>query len=265
MIQKIPELYDPENAEDRYMFHTLSAFMYLQATERFAGGTFDPKGKGAGKTLVGTRMSQAMDVMMFGINDADYGLIKLLDKLENDDPSVKWDEEIIYSPLKNEEPVLISKTIEKMERKIAKDSKSKEASKAARTLKDQDFSTGLSSPKTSDLMKNVKTTYFTIDQKLKEPIPDNETLFNRTVEEIREIYIELIRSCTLYEEKRNPWTDLGKKRKEMVHTIRMNALSEMDNLGINADKYYKSGKGGTYGDIIGDKQRDRALINGDMY
>ncbi len=51
----------------------------------------------------------------------------------------------------------------------------------------------------------------------------------------------------------------------MVHSIRMNALSEMDNLGINADKYYKSGKGGTYGDIIGDKQRDRALINGDLY
>lgn len=198
--------------------------MYMQAPERFAGASFDPKGKGASKTLVGMRMSHTMDTMMFGINDADYGMINLLNKLENGDPEVKWDEETFYEPFAVEEPVLVSKTLEKMERRSVRDSKAKEAVRAAEMLKDQDFSSGMGTPKTSDLIK----------------------------------------ACSVYEEKRKPRTDLGKQRKEMVHTIRENALREMDIFHTNSREYFESRKGGTFGDVIGDFQRTQAVMNGQL-
>lgn len=264
MIRKIPELFDPENPNDRYMDHTLNSIVFLQATERFAGATFDPRGQGAAKTVVGKRMSQAMDTMMFGINDADYGLINLLNKLESSDLEVKWDEDIVYEQLTTEEPTLVSKTLEKMERRSVRESRAKEATRAAAALKDQDFSTGMDSPKTSDLMKHVKEQYFEVDKRMKEPIPEDETLFNDAVNEIETCYFDLIRSCRVYEDKRNPRTQLGKQRKEMVQTIRENAVREMDIFHIKAREYFESGKGGTFGDVIGDFQRAQAIINGQL-
>ncbi|MCR5790999.1 MAG: hypothetical protein K6G83_14045 [Lachnospiraceae bacterium] len=259
MIQKIPELYDPEDPNDRWMYHTADSFMYLQGPERFAGTAFDMRGHGAAQTMVGMRMGHSIHAMTFGLDNANYAMISLLDKLEKGALEVRWDEEIIYEPLAVAEPESVSKTLEKMERRFVRENRSKEASKAAGTLKDQDFSTGTGTPKTSDLMKHVKSQYFEIDRRMQEPIPDDGTLFKNAVDEIEDSYFELIRACTLYEEKRNPRTDLGKQRKEMVRTIRENAVRERDIFHVHAGEYFESAKGGTFGDVIGDFQRTEAL------
>ncbi|MCR5789873.1 MAG: hypothetical protein K6G83_08290 [Lachnospiraceae bacterium] len=255
MIIQVPELFDPEDANDRYIQNALKAITCIQAAERRPGTVFDARGGAAAETLVGNRMGNAVNTIMNGINEADYGVIHLLEKLEKDSLEIKWDEVPAYKPLTAEEPVPVSETIEKLERRTTHERRSEESAKAARTLKDQNFSVRSNPPKTSELMQQVRLHYFEIDRKLKETIPEDEEDFNETVAGIEENYTDLIQACATYEEKRSPWTVLGKERKENVRKIRENAIQEKNIFLRNARAYFDGGKGGTFGDVIGDFQR----------
>ena len=251
-IKQIPELYDPENPEDRQLERVLETINLMGMTQRggFAEIVF---GEGSSKIFNRDRIGMIITETMFCIGNADLNSLHFLEKLENDKPGVNWDAEVIHSKQTSvQKEQALSDTVEQLKDKKKKEESVIDSDRAKSVLAHQDFSYSNNPEKTSDLMKDVKACYTELDKRMKETLPSNEADFASALDQIMRQYDDLLRSTRTYEKKRHPVTTLGRQRKKMVQAIHRNAAKERAFFETRAKEYFISGKGGTFGDILKD-------------
>ncbi len=252
MIKKVPELYNPEDAEDRQLVRIAENINLMCMSQRASFGDV-MYGAGAGSTVVGDRMGILAGETLFMVNDGKLGALSYLDKLEKDSPEVKWDAQV-EAPRQAavSRPVSISQSVTKLRDKKKQQDASEKSERAKAVLKEQQFSVAANPMTTSSLMMAVKTSYTRLDGRMKESIPSDEAAFERELAQIIRMYDALIDSTTTYEKKRNPRTTLGKQRKQMVTDIRESAERERLFFETRAREHFREGRGGSFGDVLRD-------------
>ena len=243
MMQKVPELYDPENEQDREIVRIAEYISGVCWSKCFSHG--------APSAATEFQMEVISGEITALVSDGNLSLLHTLDKLEQESPEVKWDAEVEALPQqKQQQPVKLSETIERLKDKKMQQEAMNDSERAKAVLKEQRFSVAANPMTTSSLMKDVKACYTELDRRLKTAIPEDEASFKKVLGEILQEYDDLIESSRTYEEKRNPRTTLGKERKKMVHDIRERAERERIFFSTRAWEHFRAHGGGSFGDVL---------------